>query len=179
MQFKKNILLLQLSRFLSCSKFFQVFVTCFPSSLKQEWCLKKVTTFSQHNIPALKGGFHVVAKIIRELKSHMILYKFKCSHCTLIHGYIKSPNLNFVFWLQSLPYDLKIGPHQIKNITVQGRDCNLNFLSSYQTKILKKQTNKQTSLTMLSGSRHSASCFSTSPEVPNLWNVHLVIRGNT
>ena len=27
-----------------------------------------------------KGGFHVVAKIIRELKSHMIPYKFKCSH---------------------------------------------------------------------------------------------------
>ena len=26
------------------------------------------------------GGFHVVAKIIRELKSHMIPYKFKCSH---------------------------------------------------------------------------------------------------
>ena len=26
------------------------------------------------------GGFHLVAKIIKELKSHMILYKFKCSH---------------------------------------------------------------------------------------------------
>ena len=26
------------------------------------------------------GGFHLVAKIIRELKSHMIPYKFKCSH---------------------------------------------------------------------------------------------------
>ena len=26
------------------------------------------------------GGFHLVAKIIRELKSHMITYKFKCSH---------------------------------------------------------------------------------------------------
>ena len=26
------------------------------------------------------GGFHVVAKIIMELKSHMIPYKFKCSH---------------------------------------------------------------------------------------------------
>ena len=25
-------------------------------------------------------GFHLVAKIIRELKSHMIPYKFKCSH---------------------------------------------------------------------------------------------------
>ena len=31
--------------------------------------------------------------------------------CTLIHGYIKSPNMNFVFWLQSMPYDVKIGPH--------------------------------------------------------------------
>ena len=28
------------------------------------------------------GGFHLVAKIIRELKSYMIPYKFKCSHCT-------------------------------------------------------------------------------------------------
>ena len=27
-----------------------------------------------------KGGFHLVAKIIRELKSHIIPYKFKCSH---------------------------------------------------------------------------------------------------
>ena len=26
------------------------------------------------------GVFHVVAKIIRELKSQMITYKFKCSH---------------------------------------------------------------------------------------------------
>ena len=26
------------------------------------------------------GGFHVVAKIIREVKSNMIPYKFKCSH---------------------------------------------------------------------------------------------------
>ena len=26
------------------------------------------------------GGFHVAAKIIREPKSHMIPYKFKCSH---------------------------------------------------------------------------------------------------
>ena len=27
-----------------------------------------------------KGGFDLVAKIIRELKSHMISYKFKSSH---------------------------------------------------------------------------------------------------
>ena len=34
------------------------------------------------------GGFHVVAKIIRELKSHMIPYKFKCSHWwKLQHSY--------------------------------------------------------------------------------------------
>ena len=31
--------------------------------------------------------------------------------CTLIHGYIKTPNTNFVFLLQSMPYDVKIGPH--------------------------------------------------------------------
>jgi hypothetical protein len=29
---------------------------------------------------SLIGGFHAVAKIIRELKSHMIPYKFKYSH---------------------------------------------------------------------------------------------------
>ena len=28
----------------------------------------------------IMGGFHLVAKIIRELKSHMIPYKLKCSH---------------------------------------------------------------------------------------------------
>ena len=33
------------------------------------------------------------------------------AQCTLIHGYIKSPNMNFVFLLQSMPYDIKIGPH--------------------------------------------------------------------
>ena len=30
--------------------------------------------------------------------------------CTLIHGYIKSPNTKFVFLLESMPYDVKIGP---------------------------------------------------------------------
>ena len=30
--------------------------------------------------PGGLGGFHLIAKIIRELKSHMIPYKFKCSH---------------------------------------------------------------------------------------------------
>ena len=52
---KKNILLLQLSRVVSCSNFFQVFVTCLPSSLKQEQCLKKVaisrpTASNLHNL---------------------------------------------------------------------------------------------------------------------------------
>ena len=35
------------------------------------------------------------------------------------------------------------------------------------------------SLTIFKGNKQSASCFSTSPDVPNLWNVHLVILGNT
>ena len=35
-------------------------------------------------------------------------------HCTLIHGYIKSPNMKFVVWVQSMPYDVKIGSHKIK-----------------------------------------------------------------
>ena len=30
--------------------------------------------------------------------------------------YIKSPNMNFVFWLQSMPYDVKIDPHYIKTV---------------------------------------------------------------
>ena len=41
-------------------------------------------TILKTNVAALitndMGGFHVVAKIIRELKSHMIPYKFKWSH---------------------------------------------------------------------------------------------------
>ena len=36
--------------------------------------------FLRANILYVQGGFHLVAKIIRELKSHMIPYKFKCSH---------------------------------------------------------------------------------------------------
>ena len=40
------------------------------------------------------GGFHVVAKIIRELKSHMIPYKFKCSHCWKIALQSKCCNFN-------------------------------------------------------------------------------------
>ena len=43
-------------------------------------------------------GFHVVAKIIRELKSHMIPYKFKCSHWWKI-------NFKKRFALQSECYD--------------------------------------------------------------------------
>ena len=31
--------------------------------------------------------------------------------CFSAHGYIKTPNTNFVFLLQSMPYDVKIGPH--------------------------------------------------------------------
>ena len=40
------------------------------------------------------GGFHVVAKVIRELKSHMIPYKFKCSHWWKIALQCKSYNFN-------------------------------------------------------------------------------------
>ena len=39
---------------------------------------------------------------------------FGCAECSahaLIHGYIKIPNTVFVFLLQSMPYDVKIGPH--------------------------------------------------------------------
>ena len=51
-------------------------------------------------------------------------------HCTLIHGYIKTPNMNFVFLLQSMPYDVKIGPHQMKTVI---DDENLHKLSFFET----------------------------------------------
>ena len=51
-------------------------------------------------------------------------------HCTLIHGYIKAPNLNFVFLLQSMPYDVKIVPHQMKTVIY---DENLHKLSFFET----------------------------------------------
>ena len=34
---------------------------------------------------ANNGGFHLVGKIMRELKSHMIPYKFQCSHWLKLH----------------------------------------------------------------------------------------------
>ena len=40
---------------------------------------KKVRKINE-NMSIELGGFHLVAKIIRELKIHMIPYKFKCSH---------------------------------------------------------------------------------------------------
>ena len=38
--------------------------------------------------------------------------------CTLRHGYIISPNLNMTLWLQSEPYDVRIGPHWLKKIVI-------------------------------------------------------------
>ena len=53
------------------------------------------------------------------------------THCTLlIHGYIKSPNMNFMFWIQSMPYDVKIGPYSI-NCVID--DENLHKLSFFET----------------------------------------------
>ena len=46
------------------------------------------------------GGFHVVAKIIRELKSHMIPYKFKCSHWLKLQHLDWRTNLVKDFFLQ-------------------------------------------------------------------------------
>ena len=51
-------------------------------------------------------------------------------HCTLIHGYIKTPNINFVFLLQSMPYDVKKGPQQMKTVI---DDENLHKLSFFET----------------------------------------------
>ena len=47
-----------------------------------------------------QGGFHLVAKIIRELKSYIIPYKFKCSHrLKLQHSEFRA-NLAKDFFLQ-------------------------------------------------------------------------------
>ena len=46
------------------------------------------------------GGFHLVAKIIRELKSHMIPYKFKCSHWLKLQHSDWRANLVKDFFLQ-------------------------------------------------------------------------------
>ena len=45
------------------------------------------------------GFFHVVAKIKRELKSHMIPYKFKCSHWLKLQHSDRRANLvkDFIF----------------------------------------------------------------------------------
>ena len=48
--------------------------------LEPSWVLEFSAKFNPRMFVALIGGFHVVVKIIRELKSHMIPYKFKCSH---------------------------------------------------------------------------------------------------
>ena len=40
-----------------------------------------------------KGGFNLVAKILRELKSHMMPYKFKCSHWLKLQHSDWRPNL--------------------------------------------------------------------------------------
>ena len=45
-------------------------------------------------------------------------------------GYIKTPNMNFVFLLQSMLYDVKIGPHQTKTVIY---DENLHKLSFFET----------------------------------------------
>ena len=46
------------------------------------------------------GGFDLVAKIIRELKSHMIPYKFKCSHWLKLQHSDWRANLIKDFFLQ-------------------------------------------------------------------------------
>ena len=50
--------------------------------------------------------------------------------CTLINGYIKTSNTNFVFLLQSMPYDVKKGPQQMKTVI---DDENLHKLSFFET----------------------------------------------
>ena len=52
---------------------------------KKFWCLLwraplYIRGTGHYCVSSHLGGFHLVAKIIRELKNHMIPYKFKCSH---------------------------------------------------------------------------------------------------
>ena len=67
------------------SKCWGAIATC-PTSLKIIAIFSILTPIIIINYMSVHvfGGFHVVARIIRELKSHMILYKFKCSSTTWI-----------------------------------------------------------------------------------------------
>ena len=49
-----------------------------PIQVSNEFKVHKGTDQVKNCFVNDKGGFHVVAKIIRELKSHMIPYKFMC-----------------------------------------------------------------------------------------------------
>ena len=51
------------------------------------------------------------AQICKFCKPQMQTLQPNAPQCTLINRYIKTPNTNFVFLLQSMPYDVKIGPH--------------------------------------------------------------------
>ena len=67
---KKDILLLQLSRFVPYSRFFPLFFTCFPSSLEQEQCLKKVTN-SQPSASNLHNLFSTLFSCSQELEKQV------------------------------------------------------------------------------------------------------------
>ena len=44
------------------------------------YCRFAICMLSNLSLTLYRGGFHLAATIIRELKSHMIPYKFNCSH---------------------------------------------------------------------------------------------------
>ena len=60
-----------------------------------------------------------------------------------------------------------------KNVNLENNLC----ISGKVKNGLSKENIPIDRLPMLRGSIQSASCFSTSPLVPNLWKVHFVIRG--
>ena len=70
---------------------FQKFNSLFKGEPVYEGRLKVILLqVSSHDY----GGFHLVAKIIRELKSHMIPFKFKCTH------WLKLQHSDWINWLQ-------------------------------------------------------------------------------
>ena len=55
-------------------------ISVWLSSMRMYWVASTKPCNNFQSVLVVMGFFHLVAKIIREPKSHMIPYKFKCSH---------------------------------------------------------------------------------------------------
>ena len=112
-------------------------MTCKVASYKMlvYICDIEVTTNTYYQ-PQHKGyesrevNFLLKMSLLRKKYFSKTCFLDRGTQCTLIHGYIKTTNTNFVFLLQSMPYDVKIGPHQMKTVI---DDENLHKLSFFET----------------------------------------------